>query len=157
MAIIEPPANAFEAEYRGRYQPLPVSHVGVIVEGSVGFLSTLVGNSDDAKINTYDMRLLVGPYWRNVESCVPKVTIDGFYSSNPDEDDFMRWRVRDLTWTTQGEFGPSQDELRIRLDFKVDVQGEEAQVIQLGYYLLASGRRLGEGGLNEPGPVKPQG
>ena len=122
----------------------------MIVEGSVGFLATLKGHPDDGTINTYDMRLLVGPYWRNVESYVPKVTIDGFYSSGPDVDNYMRWRVRDLTWTTQGEFGPSQDELRIRLDFSVDVQGEKAELSQLGYYLLASGRRLGEGGLNEP-------
>jgi hypothetical protein len=88
---------------------------------------------------------------------VPKVTIDGFFSTSPDEDDYMRWRIKNLTWDTQGEFGPSQDELRIRLKFTVDVQGEHAMVTQLGYYLLASGRRLGVGGISEPGPVKPQG
>ena len=52
-----------------------------------------------------DVRMLVGPFWRDVRSVVPKVTIDGFYSTNPDQDDYMRWKVRDLTWDTGGEFG----------------------------------------------------
>jgi hypothetical protein len=47
--------------------------------------------------------------------------------------------------------------LRIRLKFFVDVQGEHAQVFSLGYYFLASGRRLGVDGMNSPGPVKKQG
>jgi len=157
MPIIEPPASDFEAEYRGLYQPLPAAHIGVIVQGSIGLTSTLKGNDDDAVTNSYDVRLLVGPFWRNVEMVVPKVTIDGFFSANPDEDDYMRWKVRNLTWDTVGEFGPSQDELRIRLRFTVEVQGEHAHVTQLGYYLLASGRELGEGGLNQPAPVKQQG
>jgi hypothetical protein len=157
MPIVEPPAGDFEAEYRGRYQPEPTSHVGVIVQGSVGLTSALHGDDDDDTQKSHDVRLLVGPFWQNVENVVPKVTIDGFFSTSPDEDDYMRWRVRDLTWDTQGEFGPNQDELRIRLKFTVDVQGEHAMVTQLGYYLLAGGRRLGVGGISEPGPVKPQG
>lgn len=156
--IVElPPAGEFEAEHRGLYQPETESHVGVIVQGSVKTLDLLKGNESDNVVETYDVRLLVGPFWQDVASVVPKVTIDGFDSTNPDEDDFMQWEIRNLSWDTLGEFGPNQNELRIRLKFQVDIQGEHAQIQRLGYYLLASGRRLGVGGLNEPGPVKQQG
>jgi hypothetical protein len=69
----------------------------------------------------------------------------------------MEWNIHNLSWDTVGEFGPNQNELQIRLKFRVDIQGENEQIIRLGYYLLANGRRLGEGGLNQPGPVKQQG
>jgi hypothetical protein len=157
MPIFEPQANKFEAEHRGLYQPETESHVGVIVQGCVDTGGNLIGNEDDSVSETYDVRLLVGPFWQGVSNVVPKVTIDGFYSSNPDEDDYMRWEVQNLSWDTVGEFGPNQDELRIRLKFQVVVQGENAQIVRLGYYLLAQGRRLGAGGLNAPGPVKQQG
>ena len=157
MPIIEPQANDFEAEHRGFYQPETEAHVGVIVQGNVGTLTLLMGNEDDALPKVYDVRLLVGPFWQDVRSVVPKVTINGFYSTNPDQDDFMRWGVTNLSWDTVGEFGPNQNELRIRLKFQVVIQGEHAQIEQLGYYLLASGRRLGQGGLDTPGPVKKQG
>ena len=65
------------------------------------------------------MRLLVGPFWQNVEAVVPSVTINGFWNSNADEDDEQKWEIKDLTWDTVNEFGPNQDELRIRLNCKV--------------------------------------
>lgn len=158
MITIEmPPAGEFEGEHRGLYQPETEAHVGVIVQGSVNTRDVLEGNEHDHTVESYNVRMLVGPFWRDVQSVVPKVTIDGFDSTSPDEDDFMQWEVQNLTWDTIGEFGPNQNELRIRLKFRVDVQGEHAQVIRLGYFLMASGRRLGEGGLNTPGPVKQQG
>ena len=160
MAVIireMPPSGNFEAEHRGFFQPETEAHVGVIVQGSVDTTDILKGNESDQHIETYDVRLLVGPLWQNVENVVPKVTIDRFHSSNPDQDDFMTWGVQNLTWDTIGELGPSNDELRIRLNFLVKIQGEYAQIKRLGYYLLASGRRLGVGGLNTPGPVKEQG
>jgi hypothetical protein len=158
MAIIlEPPPSAFEAEHRGFFQPETESYVGVVVQGSVDTADSLKGNEHDHAVETYDVRLLVGPFWKDVRNVVPKVTIDGFDSTSPDEDDFMQWGTSALSWDTVGEQGPNQDELRIRLKFRVDVQGEHAQVVRLGYYLLASGRKLGTGGLNQPGPVKSQG
>ena len=81
----------------------------------------------------------------------------GQSESNSDEDDEQQWMIHDLHWDTVGESGPSNDELRIRLKFKVRVQGEYSRVIRIGYYVIARGHRLGQGGLNEPGPVKPQG
>lgn len=155
--IIEPPASDFEPEHRGLYRPLPEAHIGAIVQGSVAFAGVLVGDEDDSFEKIYEVRLLVGPFWRDVQNVVPKVTVDGFRNNNADEDDIADWRIRNLSWDTVGEFGPSQDESRIRLRFEVFVQGEHSQVINLGYYLMASGRRLGEGGLSEPGPVKRQG
>ena len=157
LPIFEPNPGDYEAEYRGLYQPVPDAHQGAIVQGSVSFVGSLKGDEDDSLEKIYDVRLMVGPYWRDVQSVVPKVTIDGFRSINPDEDDIMDWRIRNLHWDTVGELGPNQDELRIRLRFEVFVQGEHAQVVTIGYFLLASGRRLGAGGLNQPGPVKQQG
>jgi hypothetical protein len=88
---------------------------------------------------------------------VPKVTIDGFRNTNADEDDQQKWEIKDLSWDTVGELGPANDELRIRLRANVLVRGQASQVIRLGYYLLARGRRLGQGGLGTPGPVRQQG
>ena len=160
MAIVEPETSAFEGEWRSFYQPEVEAHVGVIVQGSVDTILKLKGNEDDEITETHDVRLEVGPFWEGtagVLSVVPKVTIDGFFSTNPDQDDHMLWEVKNLSWDTVGEFGPGQNELRIRLKFQVSIRGEHAQIIRLGYYLLAQGRRLGVGGINEPGPVKQQG
>jgi hypothetical protein len=63
MPIVEPLAGDFEAEYRSRYQPEPTSHVGVIVQGSVGLTSALHGDDDDDTQKSHDVRLLVGPFW----------------------------------------------------------------------------------------------
>jgi len=161
MAIIENtvelPELAFEAEHRAIFQPEFDAHDGAIVQGTVGTPGIFKGADDDDDIALYHVRMLVGPFWKDVQSVVPKVTIDGFFSSNPDQDDNMRWTVQGLEWDTVGEFGPNNDELRIRLKFDVLVQGEHANVWALGYYLMASGRRFGSGGLNTPGPVKEQG
>jgi len=158
VILIEmPPKGDFDAEHRGFFQPEMEAHVGVIVQGSVETRDILNGNEDDQVIQSFDIRMLVGPFWTNVANVVPKVTIDGFRSTNPDQDDFVWWEVTNLRWDTLGEQGPNNNELRIRLLFRVNVQGEHAQVIRLGYFLLASGRTLGDGGIDAPGPVIDQG
>ena len=158
MSIKEPNSSQYEPEYRYQFEAKSPSGPHVVVQGSVDTEpENLQGFSLDEYSATYEVRLLVGPYWRDVQAVVPVVTIDGFWNSNADEDDEQRWEIHDLTWDTVGEFGPSNDELRIRLKFTVTVQGEYSKVIRLGYHLTARGRRLGEGGLNEPGPVKEQG
>lgn len=160
MAIYEPAANAYEAEYRHCFEAksptIGTKFPHVIVQGSVCGIP-LMGNEDEEKDNQYDVRLLVGPYWKNVEAVVPSVTIDGFWNSNADQDDQQKWEIKELKWDTVNEFGPNNDELRIRLKFKVLVRGEESHVFRFGYYLIAMGRQLGDGGLNIPGPVKEQG
>jgi hypothetical protein len=131
------------------------------VQGSVNLIEVnepfLKGHENEETDNEYDVYLLVGPYWKDVEAVVPSVTIDGFHNDNADEDDEQKWEIKGLTWDTVNEFGPNSDELRIRLKFTVLVRGERSFVIRLGYYLIARGRQLGSGGLNAPGPVKRQG
>ena len=161
--IIEPPEDRYEPEYRHQFEARNPSGPHVVAQGSVhvpwepslGYL--IRGNESDHVTEEYDVRLMVGPYWRDIEAVVPKVTIDAFYTTSPDQDDQLSWEIRNLQWDTLGEFGPSQDELRIRLRFEVTISGEHSRIPRLGYHIIARGRRLGEGGLNEPGPVKSQG
>lgn len=161
MFIVEPPAQAYEPEHRYQFRAQSPAGPHVVVQGSVDtFLNAvglLQGNPDDGQDNEYEVRLLVGPFWRDVQAVVPKVTIDGFRNTNADEDDQQKWEIKDLSWDTVGELGPANDELRIRLRANVLVRGQASQVIRLGYYLLARGRRLGQGGLGTPGPVRQQG
>ena len=156
LPIIEPPAADYEAEHRGLYRPLPEAHIGAIVQGSVEFHGLLAGGPQDSAEQVYEVRLLVGPCWRDVQNVVPKVTVDGVRNGNTNEGGITDWRVRNLSWDTVGECGPSGDESRIRLRFELCVQREHSQIVNLGYYLMANGRRLGAGGLNEPGPVRRQ-
>ena len=67
----------------------------------------------------YEVHLKVGPWWRDVQVCVPHVTIAGFKNTDADEDDQQEWIIRDLKWTTDGEGAPNAGEVRIRLEFKV--------------------------------------
>ncbi len=154
--IYEPAPGLYEAEHRGLYTPNPTAHTGVIIQGAISSdpYGNMVGGDWDVDWMKYDVRLMVGPYWKHVDSVVPKVTIDGYYSTNPDQDDLMRWGIYNLRWDTVGEFGPGQNEHQIRLRMEVEIMGEHARVSRLGYYVMASGRGLGEGGLSSPGPVK---
>jgi hypothetical protein len=72
MYIVNPPAQAYDPEYR--YQFLAQSPAGphVVVQGSVDtFLNAvglLQGNPDEGQDNEYEVRLLVGPFWRDVQA-----------------------------------------------------------------------------------------
>lgn len=158
MEVREPDASQYEPEYRYQFEAKDPSGPHVVVQGSVDTEPDILqGFPLDEFSSEYEVRLLVGPFWKDVQAVVPSVTIDGFWNANADEDDEQQWRIHSLTWDTVNEFGPSSDELRIRLKFKVRVQGEYSRVMRIGYYVFARGRKLGEGGLNEPGPVKQQG
>jgi len=158
--MFEPSGSAYEPEHRYRFTVTDPSGPHVVIQGSVTEelpYVTMKGNEDEEWSNEYEVRLLVGPFWKHVGAVVPNVTINGFYNWNADEDDEQLWEILDLTWDTVNEFGPSHDELRIRLKFKVRVRGARSRVIRIGYYVFARGRGLGEGGVNEPGPVRQQG
>lgn|GEM_PF-1891133 len=164
MEIVELTADRFEPEHRHQFEAVSPSGPHVVIQGSIRTFPSgpppngaLRGNEDDDEENEFDVRILVGPFWKDVQSVVPKVTIDGFVSFNPDEDDALKWEIRELEWDTIGELGASNDELRIRLKFRVIVRGEHSWITRLGYHVMARGRRLGDGGLNTPGPVKTQG
>ncbi|MDJ0835570.1 MAG: hypothetical protein QNK37_03580 [Acidobacteriota bacterium] len=157
MAIYEPAESSYEPEYRLQFLTKSPPYPHVVVQGSVNLGTDLMGNDDETIDNEYDVRLLVGPYWKHLRNVVPSVTINGYWNSNADEDDQQKWDVWGLTWDTVGEFGANNDELRIRLKFNFRVRGEESRVMRIGYYLIANGRGLGAEGLNIPGPVKEQG
>lgn len=152
---VKPEPSQYEAEYRYQFQARTPRGPHVIVQGSV--ITDLRGHSDDDN-SEYVVELLVGPFWkRSIEAVVPSVTINGFWNSNADEDDQQLWEIKNLTWDSVNEFGKTKDEFRVRLTFTVLVRGEESHIIRLGYYLVASGVELGDGGLNAPEPVKPNG
>jgi hypothetical protein len=155
VSTYEPPPAAYEPEHRYQFEAGSPSGPHVVVSGSVNMHGALTGNEDEETANNYDVDLLVGPWWRNVQSVVPSVTITGYSNSNPDEDDYQAWYISALTWDTVGGTGPNVDEERIRLNFKVQIRGEHSGVGRIAYYLFARGRQLGLAGLNAPGPVHP--
>jgi hypothetical protein len=150
----EPIPGQYEPEHRYQFTAANPAGPHVIVSGNVLISDDLKGNEDDSVFNVYDVYLVVGPWWKDVESVVPSVRIDGFINSNADEDDEQAWNITDLIWdTVGGPPGPNVDEERIRLKFKVGIKGENSIVRYIGYYLIARGRELGKGGLESPPPV----
>jgi hypothetical protein len=157
QGILQPDPNKFEAEYRYRFDAKSPAGPHVVVQGSINTEGLMVGNSFEEIDNEYELHLVVGPFWRDVKSVVPSVTVNGFWNSNADEDDEEKWEVKDLTWDAVSGTGPNVDEERVRLKFTVLLRGENSKITRIGYYLFARGRQLGTSGLNAPSPVKPQG
>jgi hypothetical protein len=155
--IIEPEPNKFEAEYRYRFDAKSPSGPHVVVQGNVNTEELMIGNEFEEVDNEYELHLVVGPFWKSVNAVVPSVTVNGFWNSNADEDDEQKWEIKDLTWDAVSGTGPNIDEERVRLKFTVLLRGENSKITRIGYYLIARGRQLGKGGLDQPSPVKPQG
>jgi hypothetical protein len=155
--VIEVPANLIAPEHRLAFKPASPSWDHAVVSGEVDFVNSaplsVEGETDD-DLTEYEIHMVVGPWWRDVQVCVPSVTIAGHLNTNSDEDDQQMWIVRDLKWTTDGEGAPNPGEVRIRLEFKVGLQGEHSWLRQLSYYFTAAGRQLGLGGITKPGPIK---
>ncbi|MGI9551862.1 MAG: hypothetical protein ACR2MT_11730 [Aurantibacter sp.] len=148
-----PLPGSYEPEHRYQFSAKNPAGVHVVVSGNVLTSDDLRGNEDETVDNVHEVHFIVGPWWRDVNSVVPSVRITGFINSDADIDDEQGWNIRELTWDTVGGTGPNISEERIRLKFKVRVRGEKSIVRNIGYYLIASGRRLGEVGLKSPGPV----
>ena len=157
--IIEIPPSLMVPEHRLLFKPAEPAWDHVVVSGEVDLVTSsdesfaLQGASDDDTA-MYEVHLKVGPWWQDVRVCVPHVTINGFKNTNADEDDEQEWIIRDLKWTTDGEGAPNPGEVRIRLEFNVGLRGESSFLRWLGYGFTAAGRKLGVGGIFEPGPVK---
>jgi hypothetical protein len=154
--VIEVPASLMAAEHRHAFRPASPAWDHAVVSGEVDFVNSAplaVEGVDDDTLTEYEIHLKVGPWWRDVRVCVPFVTINGHLNTNADEDDEQQWIIRGLKWTTDGEGAP-QGEVRIRLEFKVGLQGEHSWLRQIGYYFTAAGRELGVGGITQPGPIK---
>jgi hypothetical protein len=116
--VYAPDSALYEPEHRYQFTAENPAGPHVVIQGTAGAAEgALLGNEDEEIANEYEMHLVVGPYWKYVDSAVPSVTINGFWNSNADEDDQQIWIQR------------------------------------IGYYVFARGRELGNGGLNNPGPV----
>jgi hypothetical protein len=155
--IVEVPAANVAPEFRHAFRAQSPAWDHAVVSGEVDFVNIApiaVRGTDDDVMDEYEIHVRVGPWWRDVRVCVPFVTINGFLNTNADEDDQQAWIIRDLKWATDGEGAPNPGGVRIRLEFKVGLQGEYSWLRQLGYYFTAAGRRLGVGGIGEPGPIK---
>ena len=158
-SIVEIPANLMVPEHRHAFKPASPSWDHVVVSGEVDLDNSsaeavaLQGHSDD-DTSFYEVHLKVGPWWRDVQTCVPQVSIDGYLNHDADEDDQQSWIIRNLKWTTDGEGAPNVGEVRIRLEFEVGLRGEATWLRGLGYGFTAAGRRLGVGGVGQPGPIK---
>ena len=129
--IVEIPASLMVPEHRLRFKPADPAWEHVVVSGEVNLLKpsaengVLQGHVDNST-SWYEVHLKVGPWWRDVQVCVPHVTINGFMNSDADEDNEQEWIIRSLKWTTDGEGAPNPGEIRIRLEFEVGLRGESS-------------------------------
>jgi hypothetical protein len=144
-----------ELEHRLQFPKAGGQEVHVAVAGNAAAANQLRGWTDAG--TTYDVSMVVGPYWNDIDAVVPKVTIDGVYQEDADEDDRQAFTVAGLSWDSIGEQGPHRDLLRIRLNFGVHVAGERSYLGWIGYTLFARGLRRDELSIDDPGPVAPQG
>ncbi|MGI9546127.1 MAG: hypothetical protein ACR2MM_02730 [Flavobacteriaceae bacterium] len=152
MIIIEPEFPAgWEKEHRYQFAAKSPAGPHVVLSGAVVLHAK--GEEDD-QYTGYDVRIVVGPWWRDVASVVPFVTIAAFVNDDWDSVDEAGWGISKLEWDTiGGPNTPAPDEERIRLKFNLSVKGEGSMVFRIAYQLTARGRRLGVNGLNSPGPV----
>lgn len=150
MTIIEANINeVFGKELRHHFVAKSPAGDHVVASGNAQ-LALTVGRSDD-EWEEYEVRAVVGPWWRDVQTVVPYVAINGFHNDDWDEVDAAGWVIRKLTWdTVGGNEAPHIDEERIRLKFHLGVKGEESFVMSIGYYFTARGRNLGVKGINSP-------
>ena len=98
-----------------------------------GGLVNLLGDDDD--IEKTKVEVIVGPLWRDVRQVSALLTGAGIVSGDSDEVDHSCWVVRSLTWDVVQEPGGE----RIRLKFRVEVQGIENGFVNFGYQFTATG------------------
>ena len=153
MAIIEAEFPiGYEKEHRFQFAAKSPAGPHVVLSGAVE-ISGALGKEDEFSTE-YEMRIVVGPWWSDIASVVPFVTIAAFHNDDWDEVNEAGWAVSNLEWDTiGGPDSPAPDEERIRLKFLLNVKGVGSSVYRISYQLTARGRMLGVGGLNSPGPV----
>ena len=125
--------------------------IDLLISGNNNFL--ILGETDD-DMKWYEIHVLVGPWWRSLSKVVPYVSNTGFINFNADEDNKIGWAIANVRWARDGDGAPHPEEERVRLEFDVGVQGELSKLFRLSYHVTAAGRRLGDGGIDEPGPVQ---
>jgi hypothetical protein len=93
--VVEIPASLMAPEHRLRFKPVDPSWEHVIVSGEVNSSDPEISNVVQGEYNDntswYEVHLKAGPWWRDVQVCVPYVTINGFYNRFADEDDEQEW------------------------------------------------------------------
>ena len=155
---VEPPESDYDPEWRLGFEAVNPGGPHVVFSGSARFAqdqSTLLLGTDDDVYTDYDVHLVVGPYFQNVVSVVPYVTILSYDNEDSDDDDEQGWRIEGLQWDAVSGTGPYVNEERIRLKFKLSLKGENTSIYRIGYYVTARGRNLGHDGLKskpEPWP-----
>lgn len=114
-----------------------------------GYAQIAAPGDDDQVYKDYEVRLTVGPWFKNVYDVSPLVTPAGFTHHGSDEDDNSGQKIYSYRWDTVGGTGDYIDEERIRIKVRVDVLGEGRFVNLLGYQLTAI-TFLGHEGINSP-------
>src|SRR5215218_1398295 len=106
----------FEKESRILFTPAEPPFPHVVLSGSVfGIEHSIYGNiQTDENTKDTTIQLVVGPWWKHLQKVVAHVAIGEYYSSNPDQDDHMRWGIHQLTFTEKGGAtgGPNASEKR---------------------------------------------
>jgi hypothetical protein len=147
-------ASMHEPEHRLKFRAQDPPWDFVTVSGHVEINTLEVWGASDDDWTEFEVHMWIGPWWQDVQECVPSVWIDTFDNADADEDDWQGYNVKQLKWATDGEGAPpNSDEVRVRLEFIVRIMGESSYVRGLGYRASMGGRRLGKGGHKTPGPV----
>jgi hypothetical protein len=96
------------------------------------------GEDSDFQMLDYDLRLFVGPRWRELNDCSPIAFIAGYSHNSSDTADATGMRLSTCTWAwIQGPENPTQ---QIQLQMLVEVMGgPDAVVRAVGYRLTARG------------------
>ena len=95
----------------------------------------LDGISEDEDLTKQEVKLVVGPDWRDLVQVSADVSRAGIVSSDSDEVDRSYWVVRDCTWRAAVINGLEKIELTIQLETKGDLNGWT----NLGYQVVATG------------------
>ena len=153
-AIKEVPTSMHDPEHRIWFRPEAPSWDFVTVSGHAEVNSLEIWGTADDVWEEYEVHIWIGPWWKDVRNVVPSISVDAFDNPNADEDDWQGYRIKNLVWATDGEGAPAgSNEVRVRLEFLFGIRGENSYLRSFGYRATIAGRGLGEGGLNEPGPV----
>jgi hypothetical protein len=96
------------------------------------------GENSDFEMLNYDVRLFVGPRWRQVNDVSPIAFIAGYSHASSDEADATGMRLSTCTWAwIEGPENPTQ---QIQLQMLVEVMGgPDAEVRAIGYHFTARG------------------
>lgn len=85
--VKETTANMHKPEHRLLFEPESPEHKHVILSGSVDVVTLQIHGIEDESFEEYEVHMRVGPWWKDVQSCVPFVTINHWDNTNSDEDD----------------------------------------------------------------------